>query len=117
MNRPASEMAPATIADFEHQLTTLRGNYADLLAKYEALKQTPSTIVVDLTGGALHAVYATQPIEVVMISHDSDDIARACDGEPEHLALAVDGKAVYLSRQSSEIDADIVAHYRNQKKG
>lgn len=78
---------------------------------------SPSSVrvVVDISGGAIHAVYADQPVTIVFVSHDSDEIddeQAACDfrslqGEP--VALWMDG-----SDSDNGADAEVVDHYFQQ---
>ena len=72
-------------------------------------------IVVDVTGGAIHAVYAEQPVEIVFVSHNRDDIDdhqvaadfRSIQGES--VALWMDG-----SDSDNGADSEVVAHYFDQ---
>lgn len=72
-------------------------------------------VVVDITGGGIHAVYADQPVEIVFLSHHRDDIDdeqavsdfRSIQGEP--VALLMDG-----SDSDNGADSEVVDHYFGQ---
>ncbi|MFP3852402.1 hypothetical protein [Pseudomonas sp. W5-01] len=72
-------------------------------------------IVVDVTGGAIHAVYADQPVEIVFVSHDGDDIddeqatANFRSIQGEQVALWMDG-----SDSDNGADSEVVTHYFDQ---
>lgn len=74
----------------------------------------PARIVVDITGGAIHAVYAGQPVEVVFISHDADDIEQDAPGyrSPDDKPVAL-WKA-YSDVEHADSDAEVVDHYFGQ---
>ena len=72
-------------------------------------------VVVDITGGAIHAVYADQAVEIVFVSHHHDDVDdeqaasgfRSIEGEP--VALWMDG-----SDTDNGADSEVVDHYFGQ---
>lgn len=72
-------------------------------------------VVVDITGGAIHAVYAGQPVEIVFVSHDRDDIDGEQDAsdfrsmQGEQVALWMDG-----SDSDNGADSEVVDHYFGQ---
>lgn len=74
----------------------------------------PTTIVLDLSGGVLQVAYSNEPIDIVVISHDSDDITGA---EPEHIGLSPSGAEVYVSASAADVNPGVVAHYLQQPKG
>lgn len=71
-------------------------------------------VVVDITGGAIHAVYCGKPVDVVFISSDRDDIG---EGEGMKDYVDPDGDAVALWTSGSQgDDHDIVDHYFAQSE-
>jgi hypothetical protein len=72
------------------------------------------TIVLDLSGGVLQAAYSTTPIDIIVISHDRDDIIGA---DPEHIGLTDSGADVYISASAADIEPAVVDHYLQQLKG
>lgn len=91
---------------FNAMLATQRTWSSDLLAR------RPGRVVVDMTGGAIHAVYAEQPIDIAFISHDPDDLD---DHQAALGHVAPDGHPVAIWRQqaigSATATAELIAHY------
>lgn len=73
-------------------------------------------IVVDITGGAIHAVYAGQPVEIVFISHDGDEIQdQQGDGKTYK---GIDGEEVAIWMDGCDVDeSKVVEHFFNEYKG
>jgi hypothetical protein len=73
-------------------------------------------IVVDFTGGVVHAVYAGQPVEVIFVSSDKEDI----DDEYQEEMGFVDpqGKRVALLVRESEAgdNSGVVEHFFAQQQ-
>lgn len=88
-----------------------------VLGAFESLLEAataPIRLVADITGGALHGIYAGRPTEVAFISHHSDDL------DEEQILQgykATDGQAVAMWLQDSTgVENSVVDHYFNEMK-
>ena len=83
----------------------------------EAGRRTPIRVVADISGGALHGVYAEVPVEVIFISDDADDVSAQEDSLGEGgLHRDPNGNLIaswYLASDGGT-DAEMVQHYFNQ---
>ena len=71
--------------------------------------QQPIRLVIDISGGALHGTYAGQPVEVIFISRDSDDIECA-----DHVVVDEDGRDTAVWFQVGDGDQSVVDHFFTQ---
>jgi hypothetical protein len=69
------------------------------------------TIVIDLSGGVVHVAYATEPVNVIVISHDKEDIL---EDDERRGTRAPDGNAVAVWGSSVVIDPDVIEHYTKE---
>lgn len=78
-------------------------------------------VVADVSGGAIHAVYAEVPVEVLFISDDLDDIHAQEEGleDGEDLLVDEDRNAVASWRQTSDggQDSEFIHHFFDQLQG
>jgi len=80
--------------------------------------QVPIKVVADISGGALHGVYAEVPVEVLFISDDGDDIASQMEELSDYeMRRDTGGNLVASWVQASDggQDAEMVQHYFEQK--
>lgn len=72
-------------------------------------------VVVDITGGAIQAVYAGQAVEIVFVSSDLDDID---DEQAASDFRSIDDTRVALWMDGSDsgngADSEVVDHYFRQ---
>jgi hypothetical protein len=95
-------------------ITESVAKFDEVFRQAERERNQPMTIVLDMTGGVMNVAYTTQPINIVVISHDRDDIASTRDDEGGHLSKTMEGRDVYVTGGSVEIDPEVVEHYRNE---
>lgn len=79
---------------------------------------SPIKVVADISGGALHGVYAEVPVEVIFISDDDDDVSAQEEtlGE-DGLHRDTNGNLIaswYLASDGGA-DAELVRHYFGQQ--
>lgn len=82
------------------------------------LGELPIKVVADVSGGALHGVYAELPVEVLFISDDADDISSQQEElSDDEMRRDTDGNLIASWAQASEGggDAEMVHHYFEQK--
>lgn len=99
---------------FEWVTSEISGAFVDKLKPVAA----PLRVVVDISGGALHGVYATVPVEVLFISDDSDDIASQRETlHDSEMYVDNDGQivAAWVMSSTGGRDADIVEHFFSQQ--
>lgn len=67
-------------------------------------------IVVDISGGAIHGVMAGQPVEIVFVSGDPDDLD---DDQYQRGFLTPEGKrvALWMDGDDHGDHPDVVEHY------
>lgn len=78
---------------------------------------SPIKVVVDISGGALHGVYAEVPVSVLFISDDADDIASQQEElSDDEMRRDTSGNLVASWIQASDggQDAEMVRHYFEQ---
>lgn len=84
----------------------------------EAGRRTPIRVVADVSGGALHGVYAEVPVRVLFISDDADDVSAMEENLGEDgLHRDTNGNLVaswYLASNGGA-DAEVVQHYFEQE--
>lgn len=84
----------------------------------EAGRRTPVKVVADISGGALHGVYAEVPVRVLFISDDADDVSAMEENLGEDgLHRDTNGNLVaswYLASNGGA-DAEVVQHYFEQE--
>lgn len=80
--------------------------------------RTPIRVVADVSGGALHGVYAEVPVRVLFISDDADDVSAMEENLGEDgLHRDTNGNLVaswYLASNGGA-DAEVVQHYFEQE--
>lgn len=78
----------------------------------------PLKVVADISGGALHGVYATVPTEVLFISSDEDDIsAQREELNDDEMYVDTDGQMIagWVKTSMGGQDADAVDHFFSQR--
>lgn len=91
---------------------TWRDQVDQALALFAA--PAPLRVVVDISGGGIHAVSCRQPVEIVFVSHERDDLD---EGQAVYGFVNEDGHAVALwqmASDASEQDGATVRHYFDQ---
>ena len=78
------------------------------LAPAEA--QKPVQVVVDISGGAIHGVYAKQPVDIVFLSHDKHDLDEYHLGQG-YLSLDNEPVALFSDHVEGEGQPEVVDHY------
>lgn len=99
---------------FEWVISEISGAFVDKLKPVAA----PLRVVVDITGGAIHGVYATVPTEVLFISSDRDDIASQRETlSDSEMYVDNDGQivAAWMMTSTGGDDAEVVRHYFTQR--
>ncbi len=83
------------------------------------LTREPVRVLVDLHGGAIHAVAANRPAEVLFISNQGDDVAEFMSSDyPALVPTSEDMDDPHAWwRHAAEVKADEVDHYFDQLKG
>lgn len=96
---------------------TCEASVREVLAAFESLLEAataPVRLVADVTGGALHGIYAERPAEVAFISHHRDDLdeEQVLEGY-----AAADGQPVAMWLQDSNGgESAVVDHYFHEFK-
>ncbi len=79
---------------------------------------SPIRVVADISGGALHGVYAEVPVRVLFISDDGEDIASQMEElNDDEMRKDTDGRLVasWLQASGGGADAEVVQHYFEQE--
>lgn len=80
-------------------------------------EQQPVRVVVDISGGAIHGVYADRPVTIYFKSDDPDDVAQLLrDLDESETDKDMEGEPIASWVRDAEIFSDIVDHYHNQAK-
>lgn len=67
-------------------------------------------VVVDISGGAIHGVYAKQPVVIVFLSHDKHDLDEYQEGQG-YLSLDNEPVALFSNHVEGKGQPEVVDHY------
>lgn len=89
------------------------------LTLQERPQRDPVKVVADISGGALHGLWASDPVDVLFVSSDSDDVAAHLEGDEPCLVnygQNMDEPEAWnlLSSDGSKSDSDVAKHYHDQ---
>ena len=72
--------------------------------------QKPVQVVVDISGGSIHGVYAKQPVDIVFLSHDKHDLDEYQEGQG-YLSLDNEPVALFSNHVEGKGQPEVVDHY------